>query len=234
MDFLSSSNGLAFFSAECKTLTWLDLTWTLDLTPLRNTDLKAGHDLMHQTIAPLIVCLEVNIQTWNLDLICQVLQHLNTFVILINGSMRNAKNFLKMAFSMKLSYFCTHFVSLCCYNPSITIFTVVITHRGSFILYLMPIHCAIAWQTQQNDLCAQRSLRSAWASAQSDQRLRCVMDQTVIDADSEYSIQTERMLRLIWVFAGRTFTIVGFVMWRLIFVLISPKPQTFHCTSDNF
>ena len=35
-------------------------------------------------------------------------------------------------------YFCTHFVSLCCYNPFITIFTVVITHRGSFILYLMP------------------------------------------------------------------------------------------------
>ena len=30
-----------------------------------------------------------------------------------------------------------------------------------------------AWQNQQNDLCAQRRLRSAWASAQSDQSQRC-------------------------------------------------------------
>ena len=30
------------------------------------------------------------------------------------------------------------FVSLCCYNLFIAIFTVVITHRGNFILYLMP------------------------------------------------------------------------------------------------
>ena len=52
--------------------------------------------------------------------------------------MRKANNFHKMAFIMKMSYFCTHFVSLCCYNPFITIFTVAISHRGSFILYLMP------------------------------------------------------------------------------------------------
>ena len=32
---------------------------------------------------------------------------------------------------------------------------------------------ATAWQNQQNDLCAQRRLRSAWASAQSDQSQRC-------------------------------------------------------------
>ena len=40
---------------------------------------------MHQTIAPLLVCLDLNIQIpimqWNLDLICQVLQHLNTLFI---------------------------------------------------------------------------------------------------------------------------------------------------------
>ena len=33
--------------------------------------------------------------------------------------------------------------------------------------------CAGAWENQQNDLCAQRRLRSAWASAQSDQSLCC-------------------------------------------------------------
>ena len=32
---------------------------------------------------------------------------------------------------------------------------------------------ATSWQTQQNGFCAQRRLRSAWASAQSDQSLRC-------------------------------------------------------------
>ena len=32
---------------------------------------------------------------------------------------------------------------------------------------------ASAWQNQQNGMCAQRNLRSAWASAQSDQSLRC-------------------------------------------------------------
>ena len=153
-------------------LTWLDLTWTLHLTLLHNTDIRAGHDLMHLTISPLIVCLKVNIQT----------------------SYYSKRKF---------------------YSIPYTIY-------------------AIAWQNQQNDLRAQRSLRSAWAFAQSDQRLHCVKDQTFIDADSEDSDQTVRMLRLIWVFAERTCNIFGFVKWRLIFVLISPKPQTFHCTSDNF
>ena len=32
---------------------------------------------------------------------------------------------------------------------------------------------ATSWQNQQTDLCTQRRLRSAWASAQSDQSLRC-------------------------------------------------------------
>ena len=32
---------------------------------------------------------------------------------------------------------------------------------------------AASWQNQQNDLCTQQRLRSAWASAKSDQSLRC-------------------------------------------------------------
>ena len=35
-----------------------------------------------------------------------------------------------------------------------------------------------ARQNQQNHLCAQRRLRSAWASAQSDQNLRCLHEET--------------------------------------------------------
>ena len=34
---------------------------------------------------------------------------------------------------------------------------------------------AATWQNQHNDICAQRRLRSAWASAQSDQSLHCAL-----------------------------------------------------------
>ena len=58
-------------------------------------------------------------------------------------------------------------------------------------------------------LCAQRRLRSAWASAQSDQSLRWALngskDPSFLHADSEDSDQIGRMPRLIRVFAGRTF-----------------------------
>ena len=37
----------------------------------------------------------------------------------------------------------------------------------------------IASQYQQNILCAQRRIRSAWESVQSDQRLRCPQDETL-------------------------------------------------------
>ena len=41
------------------------------------------------------------------------------------------------------------------------------------------INCAVSWQNQQNDLCAERRLRSAWAYAQSDQSLRCPHEDTL-------------------------------------------------------
>ena len=57
-------------------------------------------------------------------------------------------------------------------------------------------------------VCAQRRLRSAWASAQCDPSLRCQHEETLFLATdwaySEDSDQTGRMPRLIWVFAGRT------------------------------
>ena len=57
-------------------------------------------------------------------------------------------------------------------------------------------------------VCAQQGLRSAWASAQSDQVFACAQwvakDPSFLHADSEDSDQTGRMPRLIWVFAGRT------------------------------
>ena len=57
-------------------------------------------------------------------------------------------------------------------------------------------------------LCAQRRLRSAWASAQSDQSLLCLHEESLGPythwAHSKDSDQTGRMPRLIWVFAGHT------------------------------
>ena len=38
---------------------------------------------------------------------------------------------------------------------------------------------AASWQNQQNDLCAKRRLRSAWASAYSDESLRCPHEETL-------------------------------------------------------
>ena len=58
----------------------------------------------------------------------------------------------------------------------------------------------------------QQRLRSAWASAQSDQSSLCAQwvakDPSFLHADSEDSDQTGRMPRLIWVFAGRTLVLL--------------------------
>ena len=84
---------------------------------------------------------------------------------------------------------------------------------------------ATSQQNQQSGMCAQRRLRSAWASALSDQSSLCAQwvakDPSFLHADSKDPDQTGRMPRLIWVFAGRTCHFVGFVMRRLIYVVLN-------------
>ena len=46
-------------------------------------------------------------------------------------------------------------------------------HTQWFLKWFQYENWPTAWQNQQNVLCAQRRLRSAWASAQSDQSQRC-------------------------------------------------------------
>ena len=74
---------------------------------------------------------------------------------------------------------------------------------------------------KENDMCAKRRLRSAWASAQSDQSFRCPHEEIGSSpthwAHIEDYDQTGRMHRLIWVFAGRKDHFVGLVMRRLIY-----------------
>ena len=75
-------------------------------------------------------------------------------------------------------------------------------------------HCVTAAPTKW--MCAQRGLRSAWASAQSGQSSLCAQwvakDTSFLHADSEDSDQTEWMPRLILVFIGCIWHFVGFVM----------------------
>ena len=47
---------------------------------------------------------------------------------------------------------------------------------------------AASWQNQQNVVCAQRRLRSAWASAQADQSLRCLISLGICPGWSEFSL----------------------------------------------
>ena len=52
------------------------------------------------------------------------------------------------------------------------------TAASDLALYCLLIW-ATSWENQQNGMCAQRRLRSDWASAQSDQSLRCPHEETL-------------------------------------------------------
>ena len=56
---------------------------------------------------------------------------------------------------------------------------------------------ATSWQNQQNDLCAQRRLKSAWASAQSDQSLRCPHEETL-----GHLLHIERTMKTLFTLGG--------------------------------
>ena len=72
---------------------------------------------------------------------------------------------------------------------------------------------------QQNGMCTQRRLRSAWASAHLDQSLRCPHEESLgPKLPIECTAKTDQIgqtSRLIWVFAGCTCHFAGFDMHRL-------------------
>ena len=63
-------------------------------------------------------------------------------------------------------------------------------------------------KTNKNGMCAQRRLGSAWASAQSVSAWKKLGSLATHWAHNEDSDQTGRMPRLIWVFAGRTVSLL--------------------------
>ena len=80
-----------------------------------------------------------------------------------------------------------------------------------YILFLINIvrivlfmNWANSWQNQEYGICAQWRLRSACASAQYDQSLGCLHEESLATywAHSKDSDKTGQMPRLIWVFTG--------------------------------
>ena len=57
---------------------------------------------------------------------------------------------------------------------------------------------AASWQNQQTGMCAQRRLRWAWASAQSDQSLRCLHEEMKKAWFLSYPLSTQRTLIRLW------------------------------------
>ena len=101
-----------------------------------------------------------------------------------------------------------------------------------------------SWQNQQNGMCAQRKLRSAWASAESHQSSlsslsawRKLGSLATHWANGKDSDQAGRMPRLIWVFARCTCNFVGFVTRRLIYSVqagIMSRQALYRVTTTEF
>ena len=81
--------------------------------------------------------------------------------------------------------------------------------KRTLVLCLRSFKWTASWQNQQNGLCIQRWLRSAWASVWSDQGLSCPHEETLSPPEAthwvccEVSDQTEQMPSLGW--AHRSF-----------------------------
>ena len=108
----------------------------------------------------------------------------------------------------------------CVVHPFVTLLIHDISYESH--ARVLKFHISRLMTKPQNHLCAQRSLRSAWASAWSDQSLRCSHEETLgpqlpIERTAKTD-QTGWVPRLIRVFAGRTDHFVGFVMRRLILI----------------
>ena len=94
-------------------------------------------------------------------------------------------------------------------------------------LKLSHVWLVIAWQNQQNDLCAQRRLRSAWSKSS-----LCAQ----WEAKDPRILHADMMPRLICVFAGFTGHFVGFVVQQLkSYVQLTGlhSPAKFLCLTFN-
>ena len=101
-------------------------------------------------------------------------------------------------YSFLVTWSVCRLVTVCFYCQPIIRSSVPVKHCLFIVLLLHESNLSRDMTKPTKWLCAQQRLRSAWASAQSDQSLQNSQ------AHSEDSDQTGRMPRLIWVFAGHT------------------------------
>ena len=102
-------------------------------------------------------------------------------------------------------------------------------HMLSLATLFSPCHektWAAAWQNHQSGMCAQRRLRSPWASAvfPVSSLLNEWLRAQAFFMRTAKTDHTGRMPRLIWVFAGRTCHFVGFVVLQLSPVFGGVRP----------
>ena len=87
-----------------------------------------------------------------------------------------------------------------------------------------------------NWMCAQRKLRSAWASAQSDQSRHCALNEKLRTQAcfmrTAKTDQTGRMPRLIWVFARRTLILLV-LSWRGSYMYADASRRTIYLFRNN-
>ena len=101
------------------------------------------------------------------------------------------KEIWKFRIKLNLKEYIQYHLKTLCTSKHLTSWTIILISTKLW---------AAGWQNQQNDLCAHRRLRSAWASAQSDQSLYCPHEDTWSpELPNERTAKT-----LIWVFAGCT------------------------------
>ena len=92
------------------------------------------------------------------------------------------------------------------------------------LFFSSKLYCTNIWTTswhhQQNGMCTQRRLRSAWAFVQSDQSLPCPHEEGLVPYwPTECTAKTQINLpRLIWVFTGHT-SILLVLSWGRIFFI---------------
>ena len=82
-------------------------------------------------------------------------------------------------------------------------------------------------------MCAQRRLRSAWASAQSDQSLRCALS-GYLKTEAFFMRTAKTLIRLGGFFAGRTCHFAGFVTRWLVYLMpFAPSEYSDHAAHTH-
>ena len=125
-------------------------------------------------------------------------------------------------FKTNTNYWCGYEVT---FHITLTVYciTLKLLCPGHFSFFPGDLHLNPTPENIPSDMCTQRRLKSACASAQSDQSLCSPLEETLhpwqAKMHREDSDQTARMRRLIWIFSGNTYPKLRFLTLRLLCVI---------------